>query len=146
MKKFLMSTVLVVALATSSFAEGTGKVNSTILRNFTTEFKNASDVQWKDCADFVKASFVFENERMEAFYDTNGEVFATAKALNLEKLPTQAKRKFAQKFGDYTVKEAIQYEGVDELAYFISAENDTEKVIVKVTPGGSVSEYQKTKK
>lgn len=31
----------------------------------------------------------------------------------------KAKRSFAERFGDYTVKEAIRFEGTEEGAYFI---------------------------
>jgi hypothetical protein len=104
MKKLLMSALLLIGLATSSFAEGTGSVSSLILRNFTFDFKDATALQWTAGEDYVKASFTYNNERMEAFYDVNGDVFATAKGLSLDQLPTQAKRKFAQKYEGYTVK------------------------------------------
>jgi len=48
-------------------------------------------------------------------------------------------RAFAKKFEGYTVKEAIYFEGTEESAYFISAQNEKGSVIFKVEDNGSVS-------
>ncbi len=51
----------------------------------------------------------------------------------------KAKRSFAKRFDDYTVKEAIRFEGTEEGAYFISAEDDKKAVILKVSDNDEVS-------
>ena len=69
---------------------------------------------------------------MEAFYNVDGEISGTSKAITLEDLPVNAKRSFAKRFNGYTVKEIIHFDGTEETAYYISAENDKETVILKV--------------
>ena len=39
----------------------------------------------------------------------------------------------------YTIKEAIRFEGTDENAYYISAENEKGSVIFKIEDNGFVS-------
>jgi hypothetical protein len=72
---------------------------------------------------------------MQAFYDFKGTLIGTSHAVSLEALPARAKRALAKKYGDYTVKEAIQFENDDEIAYFISASKENASVILKVADG-----------
>jgi hypothetical protein len=145
MKKLLLATMVVVTFATTAFAEPT-KVNYLALKNFTSEFKKASDVSWSTAGEFVKATFVADNQRMEAFYTSEGEKIGTSRGISIDELPLKAKRAFAKKYESYNVKESILFEGTDENAYFIKAENDAEEVIVKVSEGGSVSVFKRNKK
>jgi hypothetical protein len=145
MKKLFTAALLVAIFASSAFANPT-KVGHAILRNFAVEFNNASDVKWTATSDYVKANFLFEDQRMEAFYTPTGEKIGISRGVSIDELPLKAKRAFTKKYQDYTVKQAILFEGVEENAYFIDAENETENVIVKVFDDGTASVYKKTKK
>lgn len=146
MKKLFISALLALSVAASAFAKDPNNINSALLRSFKADFKNASEVSWVTARDYTKASFTLNNERMEAFYNNKGEVIATSKSITLDELPVSAKRAFTKKFADYTVKEAIRMEGSEESAYYISAENEKETLIVKVDDFGSVSIFKTTKK
>lgn len=145
MKKLLMATLIVATFVTSAFAIPT-KVHYLARKNFSNEFKTASDISWTSTADYIKATFVFDNQKIEAFYAPDGEKIGTSRGISIDELPLKAKRAFAKKYDSYTVKEAILFEGTEENAYFINAENETENVIVKVYDDGSVSIFKKTKK
>ncbi len=145
MKKLFLAALLAVAVSAGAFAKGPSKVSAVVVNNFKTDFKKASDVSWNTTADYTKATFTLDNERMEAFYNEKGEKVATSRAISLEELPVNAKRAFAKKFEGYTVKEAIELESNDETAYYISAQNEKESVILKVSNSG-LSTYQRTKK
>lgn len=138
MKKLFISALLAATLATSAFAAD-GKVDYYVLTNFKVQFENASDVKWSAGKDYMKAAFSLNNERMEAFYNTNGELIGTTKSADLNNLPIKAKRAFAKKMEGYTVKEAIRFEGIDESAYYISAENEKGSVILKIDDKGFVT-------
>jgi hypothetical protein len=145
MKKLLFAALLVVTLGTSAFA-GPKKVSSFAQRNFQTEFTQASDISWTAGDEYAKATFTLNNVRMEAFYNPDGEIIGTSKAITLDQIPVSAKRNFAKKFGNYDVKQAIRFEGTDEAAYFISAENEKEAVVIKVTDRNDISTFSRTKK
>ena len=70
----------------------------------------------------------------------------TSRAINLEELPVKARRAFAKKFDGYTVKQAIAFDGAEETAYYISAENEKEAVILKVDNSDGLSTFKRTKK
>jgi hypothetical protein len=145
MKKFFIAALLTVTVATTAFTADDNKISTRIKDNFKTEYAEVDNVTWSVKSDYVKASFEIKGAATSVFYNLEGETIATSKKITLEDLPVHAKRTFAKKYSDYVVKEAIQFDGVDESAYFISAENDKQSVILKVMAGG-VSVYKKTLK
>lgn len=133
MKKLLFTALIAISLMSSAFATPVKGVTYRMAEAFSTAFKGAENLQWSLTDDYVKASFDLRGIKMEAFYDHSGELIGSSHAITLESLPIQAKRKFAMKYSDYIVKEAIVFEGADESAYFVSAESETRTVIIKIT-------------
>lgn len=143
MKKLFISAVLATTVALSSFAAEGNKADFAAQSNFKSQFKNASDVQWTSGENYAKATFVLNSIRTEAFYNPGGELIGTSQGINLEELPVNAKRVFAKKYAGYTVKEAIRFEGAEESACYISAENEKGSVILKVEDSGFISTVKK---
>ena len=139
MKKLFISALLAITVAASSFAAGGSNVSYAVRNNFSYQFKKVSDVQWTSGENYTKATFVLDDVRTEALYSAEGEFIGTNQAITLEELPVRAKREFAKKYDGYTVKEAIRFEGTEESAYYISAENEKGSVILKVEDSGSIS-------
>ena len=139
MKKLFMSALIAAAVSLSSFAAEGTKVNYSVRSNFESQFGNVSDVKWSSGDNYTKATFVLNNVRTEALYSTAGEFIGTNQAIALEELPVNAKRTFAKKYSNYTVKEAVRFEGTENSAYFIAAENEKGSVILKVEENGSIS-------
>ena len=146
MKKVLFSALATVLITASSFATDAKKVNTKAANVFVAEFKDAKSVNWTSTTNYVKASFTLDNKNMEAFYDMRGNMIGTSTAISLEELPTNAKRSLAKKLDGYTVKEAIQFDGTDETAYYVSAENDTQSLLLKVSEDGFVMVFKQTKR
>jgi hypothetical protein len=145
MKKILIATLLTVTVATNAFTADEKKINVNILEAFESQFEEASKVQWSLNSEYVKASFEVDGVKRDAFYNYKGEYIGLSRKIKLEDIPVQAKRTFAKRYSDYTVKEAIRFEGNEESAFFVSAENDKYSVILKITSAG-VSVYKKTSK
>jgi hypothetical protein len=145
MKKLFIAALLTITVATSAFASDEKGLNAGLLRNFEAQFEFAENVKWSTNPNFVKASFEVEGKKTYAFYNLEGEYIGCSQNITLEKLPVNAKRTFAKKYSDYTVKEAIKFEGAEETAYFVSAENDKQSLILKIT-GAGVSVFKKTSK
>lgn len=132
-----------VAVAVSSFAATGNEVSFTTLNNFKYQFKHISEVEWTSGENFTKATFVLNGVRTEALYNDAGEFIGTNQAVSLEELPVRAKRAFAKKYGSYTVKEAIRFEGSENSAYYIAAENEMSSVVLKVEDDGAISTVKK---
>ena len=83
---------------------------------------------------------------MAAFYDLDGNMIGTSTNIAIDDLPTHAKRVFAKRYAEYTVKEAIQFDGVEETAYYISAENEAQSLLLKVSADGMLTVFKQVKK
>jgi opacity protein-like surface antigen len=146
MRKLFFAALLTITVATSAFAKDVNSKNVRAVRHFNAEFKDAENVSWTMRSNFAKATYYMNGEKREVFYDLNGEMIGTSHPISLDKLPVGAKRVFAKKYDGYTVKEAIRFDGIEEGAYYISAENDKESVILKVTDSNSMSVFKKEDK
>jgi len=146
MRKLLLAALLTITVAASTFAKDVNSKNVRAIRNFESEFRDAENVSWTIRPTFAKASFHLDGQKREAFFDLNGDIIGTSRNISLDKLPVGAKRVFAKKYDGYTVKEAIRFEGVDEAAYFISAENEKESVILKVWDSNAVTVFKRERK
>jgi hypothetical protein len=142
MKKMFLSSILTVLIAASSFAGDVNRVNSKVVSNFLLEFENAKNVSWTSTENYVKASYILNNQSMNAYYDFDGNWIGTATHVAIDELPLKTKRFFGKKYADYIVKEAIEFNGIEEKAYYIAAESDTKSVIVKVSAEGTCSVFK----
>ena len=141
MRKIFLVAMLATSIAAKAFSPNETTVNSSTQRSFRNEFSEAKDVQWSKAGSFAKASFIFNKQSTEAFFNDEGDLIGTSHAISLDELPTAAKRTFAEKYGDYVVKEAILFAGMDESAYYISAQKEEATVILKVV-GKHISVYK----
>ena len=147
MKKLLFAALFIASFASTALAKDVkNKVSYRIENNFKTNFSGAQNVSWTFKSNFVKAIFDNNGEKMEAFYNLNGDIIGTSKSITLSQLPVDAKRSFAKSYSGYTVKEAIHFESSDEDAYYISAENEKQSVVLKVSNNREISIFNKDRK
>jgi hypothetical protein len=135
MKQLFMTALVAVSLISAAFATPVKDVSINVTRSFQSAYPAVNTVQWVVTKDYTKATFTINDIKTEAFYNNNGEFIGSSQAASLEDLPTYAKRGLAKKYSNYIVKEAIKFEGNDETAYFISAENEKQTLILKVVSG-----------
>jgi hypothetical protein len=146
-EKVIILSFNAVSLVSSAFAASgeNKKVSLHIIKAFESNFYEAENVTWKVNEKFAKATFVLNDVTTDAFYSPSGEFIGTSQAIALDKIPTVAKRAIAKKYADYTVREAIKFDGVDETAYFVLVENEKKSIVLKVH-NYSVSVYNTTNK
>lgn len=145
MKKLILTAVTVLSLTATAFAtDGIKRVNHKVLKQFQTQYAEASDVNWNVTADYVKASFLHEDAKVEAFYSMDGEFIGQSSAATLQNLPRKAAKEISSKYANYIVTEVIEFTTSTELNYFISLKSNGERVVLKVTTSGQIS-VQKTK-
>ncbi len=147
MKKLLIAVIAVLTLATTAIAaDGSKKVSSTVLDKFKHTYKDAGDIKWTVTTQFAKASFLMDGERVEAYYGTDGNFLAESKAVSTQDLPKAARRDLQKKYGNYTIKEVIQYVTFDKVEYYVSLENEKETKILKISGTGDMQVYKSTEK
>lgn len=146
MKNLFFTALLALGLTTSAFATDENKISILTRETFNSEYKGAEEVEWSVKPDYVKATFTVEGERLHVFYDKRGTKIGSSHHVALEDLPLSARRIIAKKYPNYNITEALVFNGVDEDSFYLSAENGSEKVILKINDASTVSTFKKTRK
>ena len=145
MKKLIITAIIAVAIGTSAFATPSGtstKVND----HFAATFSKAKNVSWKKDGSIDKVSFLMGNEKVNAFYDTDGELLGTSKDLAFDKLPKAAIETITTKytFPEYQVKECMEFTNAsNEKNFYVSFHNAGETLVLEITKAGVVSVFAK---
>ena len=145
MKKILIVALVALATGTTAFAAPSSKVTD----HFASAFKNAKNVTWKEDGRFDKVSFQLGGENVEAFYDVNGELIGTSKTFAFDKLPKSALELITTKytFPENQLRDCIEFtNGDSEKNYYVSfVKKNNDRFVLKITEGGIVSVFQKSK-
>ncbi|WP_018611313.1 hypothetical protein [Segetibacter koreensis] len=129
--------------ASTSAAPAKNKINYQLLNHFNEDFKDAKDINWTMTSEFAKVNFLQYDEKVEAFYDLDGGLIGTTRFITIDQIPREARRIFATKYANYNIKEVIRYEGAEDVAYYIHAEDDKEKLIFKLSGSRDISLFSR---
>ncbi len=144
-KKLLLVAALIVTISASSFAAP--KINSKAMQSFSKEYANASHVTWTAAETYTKASFVWNNQPMWAYYDEAGEYIGVGRTIDLKTIPLDAMKTIKERYGKYTATEAVEFDdAADTVNYYVSMENNKQKVILKISSDGNVGIFKRVRK
>ena len=158
MKKLFFTAVLATMIGFTALAADGGKKNTTeagisktALNHFATDFNTVTDVTWSLSANCQKAVFLQDGVTTTAFYDLNGEFIGTTNKVDYAIIPFEDKETIAKKYAGYEVAEVIRFKyagsnaELNPIVYFIDLKKDASEVILKTSPGESLSFYKKVK-
>lgn len=142
MKKILLAAMFFVAAGSSAFAMDASKVNFRVKSNFESLFADAKNVKWDAKENYVKATFQYDDETLEAFFGADGELIGQSRKVEMKELPKNAQQKIKKDFGNYTVTDAIEFVKDGDKSYYVSLEYGAKKRILQVSLFGSISLYK----
>jgi hypothetical protein len=139
--------VLLVSAAFTTRAAATPEnVDAKILNHFAKTFATAENVTWKRTADFYKASFTRNNQRMEVFYNDKDELICTATYIGRQDIPCSAMSAIQAKYDGYRLASAIKCVDADgTIHYYTEVENAKKKVILQTDSDGNTTLYKTTR-
>jgi hypothetical protein len=144
MKKIITGlTVATGFLATTAFAKSMDP-NPIVLRAFQTEFKEATNVEWKDRPDFAKVHFNLNGSQIEAYYEFDGELIGTARTILFDQLPLAASKAVGNRFPQSAFYELTEYIKGAELFYVLTLEHGSKRLTVKLSPTGDLTVERKS--
>jgi hypothetical protein len=144
-RKYIAATLLLLAIGTSSFAAGPDAVDQKIADHFANSFKNVSNVNWSSTDLYTEASFDWMNEKVEVFYDNDGEYFGTSHAISANELPAKALKTIQEKYNGSVTTQAIEFnDAQNKTIYYVSLDNARASIILQVSNSGEVSVFKKT--
>lgn len=155
MKKMIL--ILVIAVSTlSAFAgiafgkpmatDGEEKVSPKALNAFKTEFNSAKEVEWTVGSDYYKATFVYNEKHVFAYYNENGELLGLTRYLSPNDLPISLQVNLKKNYQSYWISDLFEVAKNDGTAYYLTLENADTKIVLKSNAGSSWYIYNKLKK
>jgi hypothetical protein len=138
-KRVCMAGIALICIASSAFAAG-DEANSKAASSLKKEFKNAENIQWKVTPDYIKASFKWNRQDLEVFYNNSGENIAVSRYVDGSNLPLRAQQYINDNYAQYRLAEAIEYaspEGGD--CFYVSLVKDGNKKILKISADGEAT-------
>jgi hypothetical protein len=137
--------------------EGT-TVSTLAKNNFSTDFKDAKEVQWKRFNTYDEATFTNnDGHQMTAFYDNEGQLVGTSQNKTFADLPVKGQEQIKKLYKDYIVGKVVyfddneanytdmimygnQFDDADN--YFVELTKGDKKIVVEVNMDGSVSHFK----
>src|SRR6476620_10371381 len=98
-KKILVAVCASAFIVSSAFATGEEN-NAKALSALKKEFANAQNIQWKVTPNYIKATFNWNDQKLEVFYNQQGETIAESRAIKVENLPVKAQQFLGKKYAD----------------------------------------------
>lgn len=144
MKKMILS--LAIAFTTLSAFAGEENVNQKVLNAFRNEFTNASQVEWTVSDDYYKASFIYNDNYVFAYYNTDGELLGMTRYISTTDLPIHLQMNLKKKYNSYWVSDLFEVAKNDVTSYYITVENADTRIVLKSTGGSEWSVFITAKK
>lgn len=148
-KMFTTAAILLSAITIGFAANGNEPVNQKVKYSFDRAFAGADNIAWKQVGgeDIYKAAFVYNNEKVEAYYGIEGELLATARYINLKQLPLSVAQSLKVQYDAFVPEqEVIEYADGGETVYYVRLAGSKAIVTVKATANGDLSVFSKEKR
>lgn len=148
MKKLFVTAAMAFMVGITSFAADNNTVSQRVQAAFEKEFTTATNVSWEMLKneDIAHASFIYANEVMEAYFNTEGELIAVARYLSQDRLPLLVSKTIKTQYGKYEFKSASEYSGADATSYIVTLDSEKQTVVVRIYNNGTSEVIKKTKK
>jgi len=144
MKKMILT--LAIAVSTLSAFAGEGDVNQKVLDAFKTEFSTAKEVEWSTGQNYYRATFIYNDKYVFAYYNVNGELLGLTRHISPADLPISLQKNLKRDYKGYWVSDLFEVAKNDESGYYITLENADTRLILKTSDIYVWSVYQKIKK
>ena len=145
MKKILFAAALLVTIGSSAYAND-DKVSPRVLKSFNSEFSYAREVQWEAGENYFRAAFTMNEQRVFAFYNTDGELLSIGRYISTLQLPINLFSDLKNDYAKYWVSDLFEVSNGNGVQYYATLETADIKLVVHSSNGGKWSTYSKSKK
>jgi hypothetical protein len=144
MKKTLLALVVLVS---SLAVNAAGKnVNEKVLNAFKTEFTTASQVEWSTGPNYYKASFVFNDKHVFAFYNAEGRLLGLTRNITTSELPLKLQADLKKNYDTYWISDLFEAAREEGTSYYLTLEDADTRLVLRASADNSWTVYEKTKK
>lgn len=144
MKNILFALVLLVSSLAVNAEER--NVNEKVLNAFKTEFTSASQVEWTTGPNYYKASFVFNNKHVFAFYNAEGRLLGLTRNITTSELPLKLQTELKKNYESYWISDLFEAAREEGTSYYLTLEDADTRLVLKASADNNWTVYEKTKK
>jgi hypothetical protein len=144
MKKMIV-TLAISVITLSAFA-GEDNVSPKVLEAFKTEFTTAKEVEWTAGSNYYKAAFIYNDNHVFAYYNTDGELLGLTRYISPLDLPMNLQSNLKKSYADFWISDLFEVDKADATSYYITLENADTKIVLKSSDDSGWSVYQKIRK
>lgn len=144
MKNLILLLSFAICTMTSSFAAG--NVNEKVLNAFRHDFEQATQVEWTTGQDYYKATFLFNNRYVFAFYTVEGRLLGVTRNITVAELPLTLQTALKKSYATMWVSELFEATREEGTAYYITLENADTQLILRSGSSNSWEVYKKVNK
>jgi hypothetical protein len=146
MKKIMMMLALVLTVSTTFAFRNKEVINKQAVNAFRNEFASATDVAWTVGKSYYKVAFTWNDQKLFAYYNNQGEFIAISRFISSSRLPLALQISLKNLYRNYWISDLFEMATNDVTDYYVTFENADVKIILKSTDGSNWSLYQKSKK
>jgi len=146
MKKMMMMLAMVLVVGTSFAFTGEEAVNKQALDAFKKEFVGATDAAWTTGDNFYKVTFELNDQKLFAYYNTQGDFLAVTRFISSLQLPLNLQTSLKRSYNNYWISDLFEIASNDGTGYYVTLETADAKIVLKSANGNDWTVYQKSKK
>lgn len=132
--------------AFTAFAGESYPVNEDVKETFKKEFPGAEVLSWNDAGDYVKAVFLLNGFRSEAYFDSEGELHVTLRNLFFSQLPLAVTKTVDKRYPNADILEVTEISRTEGTSYLIWLETATKKYKLSLDANGNLFNTERIKK
>src|SRR6266404_6827700 len=144
MKKIMMMVAMVFTLSTAFAFTGEEAVSKETLKAFKTEFSGATDAAWTVGSNYYKVAFTLNEQKLFAFYSTEGEFMGVTRYISSFQLPLHLQGSLKKSYCNYWISDLFEMANNDGTAYYVTLETADTKIVLKSTDGSEWSVFEKS--
>jgi hypothetical protein len=139
--------LLTLLSSSSSKAVSEAEVEDAVIASFNRQFKDASQVSWSKTAEFYFARFSVEEAAYNTAFTEKGEYLAISRQIPFSQMPIATSQTLTRKYSDANLPSVVTEVCLEgQTDYYLKTENKTHVLLLKCSPDGRVTVFNKTKK
>ena len=130
----------------SSIASANENVRQDVLNAFKKEFTSASEVSWTIGDTYYKASFTMNDQKLFAFYNSDGEFMALTRYISSSQLPLGLHNSLKKYFPGQWITDMFEVVNSEGTTYYVTLEDADSKIVLHNNANNNWSVYMKSDK
>jgi hypothetical protein len=146
MKRLITGLAFTLVLGVNMTMANDTKVSRYAEESFKKEFSGAEHVNWQRAGDYYLATFNYQGQRLNAYFNEEGQLHTTTRFVEYKSLPLNVVKKLQEKFTGGAIDDAVlEVAKTSGTTYLVTVNDSKKKYVVEADAGGNISIVKKQK-